>query len=98
MLHCLTEEGHVCTEILNNQPFCESALHKLEKRQAAGGLFARSIIAKCSSSSCWPEKALFSKDLQTMAKTMLPTSLFEHFFWGGGGLVAGRLTSGVAIG
>ena len=61
MFPCLTEEGHVCTKILNNRPFRESALDELEKRAGAGTLcmFVQSIIAKCSSTSCWLEKHFF---------------------------------------
>ena len=44
---------------MNNQPFCESALHEFEKREGAGTLFVQSKIAKCSSTSCWPEKHFF---------------------------------------
>ena len=61
MFHCLTEDGHVRPKISNNQPFRESALDELEKREGAGTLFAQSIITRCSSTSCWPEKTFFWK-------------------------------------
>ena len=61
MFSCLTKDGHVRLKIFNNQPFCESALDELEKREGAGTLFVQSIIARCSSTSCWPEKTLFAK-------------------------------------
>ena len=50
MFHCLTEDGHVCPKIFNNQPFRESALDELEKKEGAGTLFVQSIIARCFSS------------------------------------------------
>ena len=45
MFHCLTEDGHVHPKIFNNQPFRESALDELEKREGAGTSFVQSIIA-----------------------------------------------------
>ena len=52
---------HVRPKMFNNQPFRESALDELEKREGAGTLFVQSIIAKCSSTSCGPQKNTFSR-------------------------------------
>ena len=41
----LTEDGHVRPKIFNNQPFRESALNELEKREGAGTLFVQPIIS-----------------------------------------------------
>ena len=45
MFHCLTEDGHVRPKIFNNQPFRETALDKLEKREGADTLFVQPILA-----------------------------------------------------
>ena len=37
------------------------SLDELEKREGAGTMFVQSVIAQCSSTSCWPEKKHFSK-------------------------------------
>ena len=56
--HRLNEDGRFCPKIfsINNQPFRESALDELEKREGAGTFFVHSTIARCSSTSCWPIK------------------------------------------
>ena len=46
MFHCLTEDGHVRPKSFNNQPFRESALDELEKREGAGTLFVQQIITR----------------------------------------------------
>ena len=42
MFHCLTEDGHACPKIFNNQPFRKSALDELEKwREPVHCLYTR---------------------------------------------------------
>ena len=53
----------------HSQPFRVSTSDELEKREGAGTLFVQPIITRCfstCSTSCWPEKTLFSIVLEAL--------------------------------